>query len=456
MNILDMLNNMDYVTVYNKKDLMVTSFSIDSRVIKNESLYIGIIGESFNGNDFYKNAMEKGSICAVVSGVTPSQEDVKYLEDNNKTLIVVENTQEALRQMAVYKKSSCTLPVIAVTGSAGKTSTKDIIHSILKEKYNAFKTLGNKNNHLGLPTTLLNLKDEDIAVLEMGMNHFNEISYLTNIAKPNAVVLTNIGTAHIGNLGSRENILKAKLEILEALQNGGPVVINNDDDLLNEWATNNKEKYNIITYGISTESDIMPSSVTYNSKYTKFVFEGEKITVPIPGEHYLYNTLAAIAVTKVYGVNAKEIKNGVAKLELSSNRMELIESKGINYINDAYNANYDAMEYAIKHLASFEGRKIACLGTMKELGDLSEVMHKNLGENIVENNIDVLVTVGEYTNLINEEAEKLGLTKDNSHHFKNNNEAISFINKMKQEKDNILVKASASCKFLDIVKKIAK
>ncbi len=452
MKISKILENIKYIKVYNEMDAKINNFSSDTRDILENDLYIAIKGETFNGNLFYMDAFLKGATCAVVTEVI--EVDESYLKENNKCLILIDNIEDFLKDLAIYKRSTLNVPVIAITGSAGKTSTKDITHSILNEKYVAYKTEGNKNNHYGLPKTILNIKGEEIIVLEMGMNHFGEISYLTNIAKPDAVIINNIGTAHIGNLGSRENILKAKLEILEGLKDGGLVVINNDDDLLNKWAIENKDKYNIKTYGINNDSDIMAYDIKTFEDHNEFTVNNINLILPVPGVAYVYNSLAAITLAKEYGAIDENIINGLKNFKLSSNRMELITKDNINYINDVYNANYDAVKYAIKHLTDFKGRTIACLGTMKELGEYSKDLHSKIGESIVENNIDILVTVGEDTNFINEEAIKLGFNQNNSYHFNLNEEASILINEIKTEGDTILIKASASCKFKEIIEKI--
>ncbi len=455
MFLKDIYENIDELKIYNEINVEVDFFAIDTRLVRENGVYVGINGENYNGSLFYMEALLKGSVCAIIEDTLLSDEDVKYLEENNKTVIVVKDTVKALGDLAKYKRSIIDIPIIAVTGSAGKTSTKDMIHVILKEKYDAFKTLGNKNNHLGLPLTLLNLKDEEIAVLEMGMNHLGEISYLTNIAKPDIAVITNVGTAHIGNLGSRENILKAKLEILEGLNENGTLIINNDNDLLHEWYLE-KPSVNVMTYGIVNESDINPCDIVEEEAESTYFVDGTLMEVPVAGEHYIYNSLGAVLVGRIFNLSDVEIKNGLSKLELTSNRMEITEKDEIIYINDAYNANYDSVKYGLIHLGSLENRKIACLGTMKELGKYSSELHEKLGLVVVDNDIDILITVGEYTDLINKFATSNGLLEENSYHFDKNEDAINLINKIKCEGDAILIKASASCNFLEIVEKVTK
>ena len=288
----------------------------------------------------------------------------------------------------------------------------------------------------------------------MGMNHLGEISYLTNIAKPDVAVITNVGTAHIGNLGSRENILKAKLEILEGLNPNGVIIINNDNDLLHEWYLNNKGNYNIITIGINNNSLYMANIIERNEWWSTFSCDNEIYKVPVGGEHFIYNALAAIAVGKYFNEDVDIIKHGILNFELSSNRMSIINSGNITIIDDSYNANFDSMSYAIKYLGSLTGRNIAVLGTMRELGDYTEDLHKKIGNLVEKEKIDILITVGEDSDFINEGAIDAGFNKDNSYHFTNNLDAINFINSIKSDNDNILVKASNSLNFKEIVEKI--
>ena len=330
-----------------------------------------------------------------------------------------------------------------------------MIYSILKEKYKAHKTIGNQNNHIGLPLTILSLEeDNEVLVLEMGMNHIGEISYLTSIAKPDVAIITNVGTAHIGNLGSRENILKAKLEILEGLNPNGVLIINNDNDLLHKWYLENKDKYHIITIGIYNKSDYMANIIEKNEWSSTFSCNNVIYKVPVGGEHFIYNALAGVATGKEFNVSDEEIKDGILNFELSSNRMSLITTNGYTIIDDSYNANFDSMSYAIKYLGSLSGRSIAVLGTMKELGSYSEDLHKKIGIVVKNEKIDILVTVGDEASYINEGAIEAGYNKENSYHFKDNKTAIEFINTIKKQEDNILVKASNSMNFKEIVDSI--
>ena len=457
MNSLAIYENLDIIKIYNKIDANINFVKTDTRKIGENDCYVGIKGNSNDGNLLYMEAFLKGASIVVLDKYEYKKEDEEYLRRNNKSIILVKDTIKALGDLAKYKRDTFTNPVIAITGSAGKTSTKDIVYSVLKEKYNAHKTIGNQNNHIGLPLTVLALDSKtEVLVLEMGMNHLGEIRYLTNIAKPDVAIITNVGTAHIGNLGSRENILKAKLEILEGLKPGGTVIINNDNDLLHEWYLENKDEYKVITIGINNPSDYLATDIDCGEDGSTFKCQNIVYKVPVGGEQFIYNALVAIAVANIFAVETENVQKGILNFELSSNRMHIInnESTNITIIDDSYNANYDSMSYAIKYLSSLNGRLIAVLGTMNELGEYSQDLHRKLGKLVYEEKIDVLITVGNDAKYFNEEAINEGFDARKSYHFDNNNDAINLLKEILENGDDVLVKASNSLNFKDIVEAI--
>lgn len=454
MTTRDIYQNIIFKDIFNEIDTVVKNVTIDTRKVKENDCYIGLKGEKNDGNKLFMDAFLKGASIAILDDFEITEEIENYLKENNKSIVVVEDAASSLGALAKYKRSLFYSPVVAVTGSAGKTSTKDMIYSVLNNKYHAHKTVGNQNNHLGLPLTVLSLEENnEVLVLEMGMNHLREIAYLTDIARPDVAVITNVGTAHIGNLGSRENILKAKLEILEGLNPNGTLIINNDNDLLHEWFLENKDKYHIITVGFINESDFLAEDIEELENGSKFKCNHEEYVVPVGGEHFIYNALVAIAVASIFNVGSKEVKAGILNFELSSNRMNIInnEESGIVIIDDSYNANYDSMSYALKYLGSLSGRNIAVLGTMRELGKYSKKLHEDIGVIVADEEIDILITVGDDAKYINDGAIKRGFKKENSFNFDNNSDAIKLINELKAKDDNILVKASNSLNFKEIV-----
>ena len=354
------------------------NYSKDTRTIKKGDTYIGIKGEKFDGSSFWKDALNNGAETVIINNI--KLDEIEEYKKQNKNIIQVEDTIKAIGEMASYKikiqKGKYNLKVVGVTGSVGKTSTKDIIANVLSNKYKVLKTEGNNNNHIGLPLTILRLQDEEIAVIEMGMNHLGEISYLTKIAKPDIAVITNIGTSHIGNLGSRENILKAKLEILEGMDKK-KIVINNDNDLLNKWYLENKNNIEIHTFGIKNESEFNAKNIKLKENSSEFICENKNekinIEVPVGGEHFILNALCGLTVGKLLNLNNEEIKNGIKDFKLTAKRMEINHLKNnITIINDSYNASYESMKASISNLKNMNGeRKIAVLGDMFELGDFS-------------------------------------------------------------------------------------
>lgn len=430
---------------------IIAEISIDTRTLNVGDMYIAIKGEKNNGNKYVEQALENGAMACIVDEMPDKRILEKY---KDRIIIKVENSLKALQDLAKYKRSLYNIPVVAVTGSVGKTSTKDIIASVLSERYNVLKTEGNFNNHIGLPLTLLKLKDHTAVVVEMGMNHFGEISTLTNIAKPTVAVITNIGTSHIGNLGSRENILKAKLEILEGLSKEGTVIINNDNDLLNNWAKS-VDNYNVISYGIENKSDFTAKNIKEEEQETNYEIniEGQEynVKVPVIGKHFVYNSLCAISVGKALKMDNNKIINGISKFKLTAKRMDFIKIKNnVTVLADYYNASYDSVKSALEVVQKYDAnRKIAVLGDMLELGEFAKSLHEKVGIEVNKNNIDVLITVGELAKNIAKKAQEFG-TKE-VYECNNNKEAIEILNKIIKEKDLVLLKASNAMNFGEIL-----
>ena len=449
----DIVRECNAKLVCGNNQIICGDFSKDTRLVKENDVYVGLKGESFDGNKLYEQALEKGAKVCILQDVEIS-EDIKskYFD---RAIIIVEDTIKALQQLAAYKRSLYNIPVVGITGSVGKTSARDMIASIVATKYKVWKTQGNYNNHLGLPLTILGLKDHEALVVEMGMNHSGEISLLSKIAKPDIAVITNIGTAHIGNLGSREGILKAKLEILDGLKKDGVLIINKDDDMLSSWYDKQEKKDNILTFGIDSDGDIKATDIEIGERGSSFKINDKKFEVPVAGGHYIYHALLGILVGRELNISDEKIAEGIKSIELTKGRMEMIKcSDDIIVINDCYNANFDSMKAAVDYLGKVENRrKIAVLGDMLELGEFSEALHKKIGEEVSKNDIDILITVGELGKLINDTADNSSLKK---YHFDSNEEAIKKIKSIMENKDIVLVKASNAMKFIEIVEAIKK
>jgi len=438
-------------------------FSKDTRTIEQGDTYIGIKGEKFDGSLFWKEALEKGAETVVIEENSFNNQNIdeKQIQKyKNKTIILVEDTLQALYNIAKYKRSLYNIPVIAITGSVGKTSTKDIIYSVVSQKYKTLKTQGNNNNNIGMPLTILNLKDHEAIVLEMGMNHFGEISLLSKIAEPTISVIINVGTAHIGNLGSRENILKAKLEILEGMKEKC-LVINNDNDLLHNWHEEFKQD-KIYTYGIDNNSIVKAENIVLNSNGSsfkcKYKAEEFEVEVQIGGNHFVYNALCAITVGKILNIENDKILKGIKEVELTKNRMEIQEIRnGIKIINDCYNASYESMKELLQYLGTLNcNRKIAVLGDMFELGEFSEELHRKVGKEVVKNNTDILICSGENSKYIIDEAIRSGMKKENIYYKKTKEEIIEELNQILKLGDIVLIKASNGMKFFEIINEIKK
>lgn len=450
-NIIEVTNGK---LICGNENVICEDFSKDTRELTKGQMYVGIKGENFNGSTLYEQALEKGACGCILQNVTVEPEVLKKYP--NAIIIMVENTVTALQKMAAYKRSLYQIPVVAITGSVGKTSTKDMVASVLSQKYKVLKTEGNYNNEIGLPLTILKLRDEEAMVVEMGMTSLGEISLLTQIAKPDIAIITNVGTAHIEFLKTRENILKAKLEIIEGLSKEGTIIINNDNDLLHNWYQTQNTGYSIITYGLNEKSDIKGEEVQFheNGSNCKAIIEEKSYNVEIPvgGEHFVSNSLCALAVAKAMNIEIEKAIKGIANFELTKNRMQIQKAKiGATVINDCYNANYDSMKAALQYLGKLANqRKIAVLGDMKELGEYSQKLHEQVGEEVYKNKIDLLICVGEEAKAIAKKAQEQGMEKENIYLCENKEQAIKILNEKMQKEDAILIKASNSCKFIEI------
>jgi len=305
IKVKDIVEQCNGKLIFGDEETVCNDFSRDTRTIKKGDVYVGIKGDNFDGSSFFEQALENGAKVCILQGIEVSERIKEQYAD--RCIVIVDDTIKALQQIAAYKRSLYDIPVIAITGSVGKTSTKDIVASVVGTSYNMIKTEGNLNNHIGLPLTILRLKNHDALVVEMGMSNLGEISTLSKIAKPTIAIITNVGTAHIGNLGSRENILKAKLEIIDGLKDGGTLIINNDNDMLNKWYSSYNGNMKVFTYGINNSSEISAEQIDIKENSSSFVikcadencgYNNSKVDVPIGGEHFVYNSLCAVSVGK--------------------------------------------------------------------------------------------------------------------------------------------------------------
>ena len=431
----DIISVCDGVLVCGDKDTPCINFCKDTRELVPGDIYIGIKGDVFNGNNFYNEAFDKGaSVCIL--------DDDTSIDRKRGTIVLVDDTVKAIQKLAKYKRSLYDIPVIAVTGSVGKTSVKDMIYHVVKSKYNTLCTKGNLNNHIGLPLTILSLNNHEALVLEMGMNQFGEIHLLSNMARPTIGVITNIGTAHIGNLGSRENILKAKMEITDGMDNGF-LIINNDNDLLR---TINYD--NLITVGIDNKSDYMATDIQDNIFSSNFYINGKYVSIPVGSRAFVYNALLAYAVGRKLGIDENDIINALEHFKLTPHRLELIEHKDYRIIDDTYNASLDSVTNSLSILGKVKGRKVFIFGDILELDGYAKDIHIAVGKSIIDNNIDVLLSVGENAK------ETYSIVYDSgieAYHYDCNFEMLEEIDKIIDIGDTILVKGSHGMNLIEIV-----
>lgn len=418
--------------------------SIDSRTVSGGDLFIAIKGETFDGHDFLESALEKagGAIVHNRTGPLPG----------GKALIYVNDTLRSLQDLAHFVRIKRDVPVVAVTGSNGKTTTKEMISAILSQRYKTLKTAGNFNNHIGLPLTLLKLEpDDEMIVLEMGMNAAGEIRRLCEIAAPSHGVITNIGLAHVGRLGSREAVRDAKLEILDGLS---VAVVNADDDFLVEGISS-AENFSgrIITFGINNDALVMAVNISMTENGSDFMLEIKdsgrlQVSLNIHGLFNVYNALAAAAVSFHFGLSINEIKQALETCTGFPMRFEMIKKGGYTVINDSYNANPSSMKESLRELVlvGAAGRIVAVLGNMNELDEFTEEEHLSIGRVVSELGVDVFVAVGDKMGLAARESMKIVGKKSERevYSFADVDSANENIMDILKEGDTVLVKGSRS------------
>lgn len=431
------------ILVSGNKDDEINFFSQDSRQMTNGGMYIPLKGERFDGHNFIESAFQTGAQAII------SEKNVNY---EDKIVIKVKDTHQALKDMASYLRNHRPVKVVGVTGSVGKTSTRDMVYSVVKQKYKTLKTEGNYNNEIGLPLTILRYHDEEVLVLEMGMNHLQEMSRLSMIARPDIACITNVGTAHIGELGSRENILKAKLEIINGMKEGSTLIINQDNDMLQ---TVELPHLNVVRVGKGKEASIQASHIVLEETKSSFEveYQGKKeiIEVPVQGEHNISNALIAIAVGIELNISLEDIKKGIQEFKLTKNRMDILEKNHKTVIDGTYNASGDSMKSSIDVLANYKKRKVAILADMLELGDYSQQLHEEVGSYVASKGIDILVCVGKEAKYIYQKARE---SMKDVYYFESNQEVIARLDELLKEDDVILVKGSHSMNLKEVVEKI--
>lgn len=427
--------------LYNQKTIKVQSLCIDSREAKEGALFVAIKGSRVDGHDYIVDAIKRGAVAVLV------EREVEALE--GVVLILVKDNYTALQALTKYYRQKLDIPIIALTGSSGKTTTKDIIYSVLRQKYKVHRTIGNQNNDLGVPLTIFGIEeDTEIAVVEMGMDHLGEISQLVHMAYPDISIITNIGVTHMENLGSQENIFKAKCEIFETLTQNQMAIVNGDDPYL---ARLQGKEFNIVQIGLDKKKfSLYADEITSNSSGLEFTvcYNGEcrKFQFTFPGMHNVYNCLFGIYLGIHFHMTFDEIQQGLIEYFPSNNRMDIRNIKGFKIINDSYNANPDAMKAALGVLMDFkedDGRTFAVISDMLEIGEESSKYHQEIGSFIAKSNkIDYLVAVGSLAKEYYNGALKNGMDLNFVHYFENKSQAAQFIQQNIKSKDVLLLKGS--------------
>lgn len=437
-----------------RADLEIAGAVMDSRQIEKDFLFFAIQGERVDGHRFIPQVMEKGAACAVCEKLPETEETGRY----KGSYILVEDVKNALQDIAAFYRSGLGIPVVGITGSVGKTSTKEFIAAVLEQKYKVLKTQGNYNNEIGVPLTLLRIREEhEAAVVEMGINHFGEMHRLSRMAAPDIVVMTNIGDCHLEALGSREGILKAKSEIFDFMKENGTVIINGDDDMLStikevrghKPGTFGKNQNNICYVTDIRSMGLFGSSAVIHLPSGSF-----QARIPLPGEHMVYNAMAAASVGEALGLSPEEIADGISAVKPTAGRSNLIKCGDKVVIDDCYNANPVSMCAALDLLAQADTGKTAVLGDMFELGENAEKLHGDVGRYAAGLGLDVIICVGELSEEMAREAKAANTGKSEIHYYPTKEDLLRELQDIIKPGDTVLVKASHGMEFAEIVEKL--
>lgn len=429
---------------------VVESITTDSRQAEKGCLFVAIPGERVDGHDFIPSVFEKGAL-AVISE--------RELENPAGPYIQVESSLEAVKGIAAYYREQLDIKVVGITGSVGKTSTKEVIASVLAQKYNVLKTLGNFNNELGLPLTVFRLRDEhQVAVLEMGISHFGEMHRLAKIARPDICVITNIGQCHLEFLKDRDGVLRAKTEIFDFIKEDGSIVLNGDDDKLAQ--IQEAKGIRPIFFGTESGRSVYADHIEnlgLKGVQCRIHVDDKRVSVriPIPGHHMVMNALAAAAVGHQLGLTMEEIKAGIEQLEAVSGRFHIIENGRLQIIDDCYNANPVSMKASLDVLCDAKGRRVAILGDMGELGENEAQLHAEVGAHASGNHIDLLICTGTVSSHMAEAAVADGGCGEVLQ-VPTLDALLTCLPSLIEPDDTVLVKASHFMHFEKVVEKLKK
>lgn len=430
--------------------LVINRITTDSRLKTDHALFIPIIGDQFNGHDYVEQAIENGAVAIIWD----EREELPLSIPNDFPVFLTEDTTAGLQKLAAYYREKINPIVIGITGSNGKTTTKDLVTALMKTTYNTHATLGNLNNHIGLPLTILSMpRDTEVLVLELGMSGFGEIDVLTKIAKPDYAIITNIGESHIEYLGSREGIAKAKLEIMNGLKKGGKLIVDGDEPLLEDIHID--DSVDIIYCGFKAENEFQLGDVDISVDGTSFTDRrGRRFQVPLFGKHHAKNAGFALQIAELLHISEEKQEAGLKALAHSAMRFELLKSKKhqATVVNDSYNASPTSMKAAIEVIKQMEGfeTKILVLGDVLELGEHTDALHRSVAS-VITPPITHLYTYGEKAKLITENVRE---SEIQCKHFDTKEALMNELNKHLTEMSLVLFKASRGLQFETMVEDI--
>ena len=416
-----------------------TGVSTDSRTVKKGDCFFAIAGKKFDGHDYIADVFAKGAICAVV------QKDIDKEKFPGKCILKVDDTIQALGDLAREYRKKAGYRVVAITGSVGKTTTRQIIYHVLSRNFRVHQSPNSFNNNIGVPLTFLDAQDgTQIVVAELGTNHPGEIAYLTRIAAPDIAVVTNIHPAHLEGFGDLEAIAKEKMSICEGLLPGGTIIINSDFEPLADFCR--RKKINFMSFGKSPNSDSVAGSIRFHGLSSSFTIDGMQVELPLPGPGNVENALAAWAVCKLFGLSAQDFAKAVKTFSGTKMRAEVIQIGTLTIVNDCYNANPASMKNALEILANIDPsqkhRLVFICGDMAELGSHSEILHVELGEEIAKANINLMLAVGRLSKIAARAAKKKSKNDLQIKYFEDTLSACNKLHEFIKDYDIILVKGS--------------
>jgi UDP-N-acetylmuramoyl-tripeptide--D-alanyl-D-alanine ligase len=432
-----------------RADIELSKVSSDSRTIAKGQFFIALKGANFDGNRFVEEAFKKGAIGAIMS--SPQARPFP----SGKIIIIVKDTTEALQDIAMRHRMKFDIPVVAVTGSNGKTMVKEMASAVLSKRYDVLKNAGTENNHIGVPATLLRLKEHhQVCVLEIGANHKGEIGRLSEIAGPSVAVITNIGPSHLGFFGSLDGVYKAKTEILGPLgRKNGLLIINGDDGYLSGIR---QRDYRVIRYGLGKANNLYAEALSSGRASVTFVVNGTMVFgLNLCGMHNVYNALAAIALGRHFGISYRSIRDALYACNPVKMRLDICRIGGIDIINDAYNSNPLSMEAALDAVKNYPARaRWVVSADMLELGKESARFHQEVGKMVARSKVDGLLTFGDLSRYTLSHAIASGMSKRRSWHCDGHDEIARILKKVARQGDAVLLKGSRSMRMEKVLDKL--